>query len=191
MKHPKKQEVFRSRSGEPNQKLGSDFGRTDFSRIFIFEPPDFFADFVAGFFLLIFAGKKCPKKSSRKIPGKILQNLHNKNPRHISAEGPGQQKKGWFASHFVEKVCVWIFFSEFGVFCPPWKKSLRRTIHKVGAIRESGGFSWVLQRFRNRTPPFFREVAHKSAFLWFAGTTPELSVFPEPLNHWRGMEETL
>ena len=37
--------------------LGSDFGRRDFSQIFIFEPPDFFADFVAGFFLLIFVGK--------------------------------------------------------------------------------------------------------------------------------------
>ena len=37
-----------------------------------------------------FCGKKCPEKSSRKIPGKILQNLYNKNPRHISAEGPGQ-----------------------------------------------------------------------------------------------------
>ena len=46
-------------------------GRTDFSRIFIFGPPDFLADVVAGFFLFIF-GKKCPEKSSRKIPGKIL-----------------------------------------------------------------------------------------------------------------------
>ena len=62
----------------------------DFSRISIFGPPDFFADFLPGFFLLIFVGKKCPEKSSRKIPGKILQNLYNKNPRHISAEGPAQ-----------------------------------------------------------------------------------------------------
>ena len=61
----------------------------DFSRLFIFEPPDFFADFLVGFFLLIFVGKKCPEKSSKKIPGKILQNLYNKNPRHISAEGAG------------------------------------------------------------------------------------------------------
>ena len=30
--------------------LGPVLGRTDFSRICIFEPPDFFADFVAGFF---------------------------------------------------------------------------------------------------------------------------------------------
>ena len=70
--------------------LGSGFGRTDFSRISIFGSPDFFADFLAGFCLPQFCGKKCPEKSSRKIPGKILQNLHNKNPRHISAEGPGQ-----------------------------------------------------------------------------------------------------
>ena len=69
--------------------LGSVFGRTDFSRIFVFGPPDFLADFVAGFFLLIFCGKKCLEKSSRKIPGKIRQSLHNKNPRHISAEWPG------------------------------------------------------------------------------------------------------
>ena len=36
-------------------------------------------------------GQKCPEKSSRKIPGKILQILHNQNPRHISAEGPPQK----------------------------------------------------------------------------------------------------
>ena len=65
--------------------LGSDFGRTDFSRIFIFEPPDFFADFVAGFFLLISVGKKCPAKSSRKIPGKILQ---ENPPKLIQRKSP-------------------------------------------------------------------------------------------------------
>ena len=53
-------------------------GRRIFSRIF---SPDFFSSF---------CWKKCPEKSSRKIPGKILQNLYNKNPRHISAEGPAQ-----------------------------------------------------------------------------------------------------
>ena len=47
---------------------------------FIFGQPDFFADFVAGFFLLIFCEKKCPEKSSKKIPSKILQQLHNKIP---------------------------------------------------------------------------------------------------------------
>ena len=47
----------------------------------------FFADFyfwAAGFSRRIFSphfcGKKCPEKSSRKIPAKILQNLYNKNP---------------------------------------------------------------------------------------------------------------
>ena len=73
------------------QKLGSVLAERIFSRIFIFEPPDVFADFVAGF-SPHFYGKKCPENSSRKIPGKILQNLYNKNPRQLSAEGPGQQK---------------------------------------------------------------------------------------------------
>ena len=53
------------------KRLGSDFGRTDFSRIFIFGPPDFFADFLAGFFLLIFVGK---------VPRKILQENPRENP---------------------------------------------------------------------------------------------------------------
>ena len=69
----------------PCEKLGSDFGRMDFSRIFFVGPPDFFADFVAGFFLLIFVGKsgqknppgKSPAKSSKiyttKIPDTFLQ----------------------------------------------------------------------------------------------------------------------
>ena len=74
--------------------LGSAFGRTDFSRIFIFGPPDFFADFVAGFFLLIFVGKsvqknppgKSPAKSSKfyttKIPDTFLQRGRAKNFPH-------------------------------------------------------------------------------------------------------------
>ena len=49
--------------------LGSVFGRTDFSRIFIFGPPDFFADFLAGFFLLIFVGKSGQKNPPGKSPG--------------------------------------------------------------------------------------------------------------------------
>ena len=55
--------------------LGSAFGRTDFSRIFIFEPPDFFADFLVGFFLLIYV---------EKVPRKILQeNLRENPPKFI------------------------------------------------------------------------------------------------------------
>ena len=60
--------------------LGSGFGRTDFSRIFIFGPPDFFADFLAGFFLLIFVGKSAQKNPPGKSPQKILQYLYNENP---------------------------------------------------------------------------------------------------------------
>ena len=55
-------------------------GRTDFSRIFIFGPPNFFRGFSRRIFSPHFFGKKCPEKSSRKIPGKTLQNLYNKNP---------------------------------------------------------------------------------------------------------------
>ena len=53
-----------------SELLGSDFGRTDFSRIFIFGPPDFFADFLAGFFILIFVGKSAQENPPGKSPGK-------------------------------------------------------------------------------------------------------------------------
>ena len=63
-------------------------------------PVLFFADFYfwaaglfCGFclegFLLIFVGKSA-QKILQENPGKILQNLYNKNPRHISSEGPCQ-----------------------------------------------------------------------------------------------------
>ena len=65
--------------------FGVGFRQNGFVAIFIILPPDFFADLVADFFPHFF-GEKVP----RKIPGKILQILYNKIPRHISAEGPGQ-----------------------------------------------------------------------------------------------------
>ena len=56
------------------------FGRTDFSRVVFFEPPDFVADFVAGFFLLIFVGK---------VPRKILQeNPRQYPPNFIQQKSP-------------------------------------------------------------------------------------------------------
>ena len=57
---------------------------------FYFWAAGFFRGFSRRIFSPHFCGKKCPEKSSRKIPGKILQNLYNRNPRHISAEGAGQ-----------------------------------------------------------------------------------------------------
>ena len=70
---------------------GSGFGRTDFSRIFIFGPPDFFTDFLAGFFLLIFVGKSAQKNPPGKSPRKFSKIYTTKILRHISAEWPGQR----------------------------------------------------------------------------------------------------
>ena len=47
-----------------------------FLRIFIFQPPDFFVDFVAGYFLLIFVGKnaqKNPPGNPRQDPPNFVQ----------------------------------------------------------------------------------------------------------------------
>ena len=65
--------------------LGSVLGRTDFSRISILEPPDFFADLVAGFL-----SKERPEKNLQENWRQSLQILCSKSPRHFSAEGPGQ-----------------------------------------------------------------------------------------------------
>ena len=62
------------------QSLGPVRGRMDFPRIFIIEPPDFFADFLAGFFLLIFVGKSAQKNPPRKSPGKSSKIYTTKIP---------------------------------------------------------------------------------------------------------------
>ena len=72
--------------GDQAKFLGPAFGRTDFSRIFIFEPPDFFTDFLAGFFLLIFVGKTAQKNPPGKSPGKSSKIYTTKILQHISAD---------------------------------------------------------------------------------------------------------
>ena len=141
--------------------LGSFLGRTDFSRIFIFNPPDFFADFVAGFFLLVFVGKSAQKNP----PGKLQQNppnLYNKNPRHISAEEPGQNvfwlflfpnyqylplqsnlKLGWLGRKFVNHIGghqerirdEFLFFD----FCLLWVQTVRGALGRHGAQAPAAG----------------------------------------------------
>ena len=56
----------------------AEFWQNGFFAVFYFWAALFSAAIVAGF--LFFCGGKCPEKSSRKIPMKMLQILHNKNP---------------------------------------------------------------------------------------------------------------
>ena len=58
-----------------------------FAHFYFWAAGFYIADFVAGF-LSSFLWE-----SSGKNPSKILQNLHNRNPRHISAKGPGQANR--------------------------------------------------------------------------------------------------
>ena len=51
----------------------------------------FFADFLAGFFLLIFVGKSAQKNPPGKSPGKSSKIYTTKILQHISADCPGQQ----------------------------------------------------------------------------------------------------
>ena len=56
------------------------FGRPDV-------PPDFIADSLAGFYLLMFVMESGQKNLLRKSPAKC-PNFYDKNPQHISAERP-------------------------------------------------------------------------------------------------------
>ena len=94
-----------------NNFLGSVFGRTDFSRIFIFEPPDLFADFVTRFFLVVFIGKsaqknspgRSPAKSSKIYTTKIPDTFLQRDQAKTSRDCPGN---GW-GSNFLCVVHSW------------------------------------------------------------------------------------
>ena len=62
------------------EKLRAGFRQNGFFADFYFWAAGFFRGFCRRSFSPHFCAKKCPEKSSRKIPGKILQNLYNKNP---------------------------------------------------------------------------------------------------------------
>ena len=83
-----------------SKSLRVGFRQSGFFADFYFRAAGFFRGFCCRIFSPHFCGEKCPEKSSRKIPGKILQNLYNKNPRHISAEGPGQKSQKTFENEF-------------------------------------------------------------------------------------------
>ena len=63
-------------------------GRKDSSRFFL--AAGFFLRILSPDFFSSFCGEKCPAKSSGKSPAKSSK-IYTKNPRHICAEGPGQQ----------------------------------------------------------------------------------------------------
>ena len=72
--------------GRSGTLLGSVFGRTDFSRILIFEPPDL----VAGFFLLIFVGKSAQKNPPGKSPTKSTKFYTTKIPDNFLQRDQGK-----------------------------------------------------------------------------------------------------
>ena len=71
------------------------FWQNGFFRGFLFLARRIFSRILSPDFFSFFYGKKCPEKSSRKIPGKILQNLHNKkSPTHF-CRGAGPRFGVW------------------------------------------------------------------------------------------------
>ena len=119
--------------------LGWVFGRKDFSRIFIFEPPDFFADFVAGFCFSSSWGKSA-EKILQENPRQNLQNLDNKNPRHIAAEGPGQYFSASDQARIVFSTEDWSFSSE-GFGSRLKKQSRLEYSSEIGNFKRKGHFS--------------------------------------------------
>ena len=78
-----KQRRIRPFSRDSREFRDLEIRQNGFFADFYFWAAGFFRGFCRRIFSPHFCGKKCPEKSSRKIPGKILQNLYNKNPRHL------------------------------------------------------------------------------------------------------------
>ena len=76
------------------QVLGLVFGRTDFSRIFMFGPPVFFRGFCRQFFSPHFREKKSPEilqENPRQNPPKFIQ---QKSPTHFCRGAGPTSKRG-------------------------------------------------------------------------------------------------
>ena len=65
---------------ETSENVRAGFRQNGFFADFYFWATGFFRGFSRRILSPHFCGKKCPEKSSRKIPGKILQKVYNKNP---------------------------------------------------------------------------------------------------------------
>ena len=115
------------------QILGPAFGRTDFSRIFIFEPPDFFADFLAGFFLLILW---------EKVPRKILQeNLRENPPKFIQQKSSNTFLQIAQGNKFAARSCRGFFTLGDRCWLPMKGRGLE--IASEGRSQAEGKRAWV------------------------------------------------
>ena len=85
-----------------------------FADFFYFWAAGFFRGFSRRIFSPHFCGKKCPEKSSRKIPGKSLQNLNKKNPpAHFcrGAQGKNLLRKKYLTSQGLKKMTFAGYFN--------------------------------------------------------------------------------
>ena len=88
------------------------FWQNGFFADFYFWAAGFFRGFPRRIFSPHFCGKKCPEKSSRKIPAKILQNLYNKNPptHFCRMTGAINFRVGFWQNRFF---CGFLFLADF------------------------------------------------------------------------------
>ena len=149
--------------------LGSAFGRTDFPRIFILEPPDFFADFLVGFFLLIFVEKSAQKNPPGKSPGKSSKIYTTKILQHISADWPGQvfelaMHRGGQPDHTHLSIS--------------WGINSAKTTLTLALLKCLIGFRC---RVFNRSPLLFTSLSEGSCDPWSKDCTCTLELFLETM----------
>ena len=119
------------------ESLGSVFGRTDFSRFFLGGAAGFFADFVAGFFLLIFesVGKSAQKNPPGKSPAKFTP---EKSPTHFCG-GAGRTE----LDSFCELKALWVAICQSSKLGLKAFKEASKTSHEMSEESLSkGSMSW-------------------------------------------------
>ena len=123
--------------------------------------------FFCGCFPPHFSGKKCPENFPEN-PWQILQNVYNKNPRHNSAEGQGQQMGACPDSSFFARILAfWVFLFSLSDF-------------PLATTLATGGLRQHLRSNQNTS----RSLAHRNRSdfcdlrLRCPSRTPEIARFP-------------